>query len=215
MRLKVHTDNNRIEIKKQNENCLITGDGKTFPNDLGTFLSWDIPHDVMAIGRSINLYPGTVLHWANVDGPDSKWWANNLPPKNFGKLPVRHTLGACDGYDVDWDIAEEDPMNLDHAIWNGSTALFGVYISLAMGYQKIILAGCPLDSRGHWFFPEDVGPLWTRESYVAWFEFAMTEEVKKVKSMSGYTAVIVGKPTKEWCNGKEMESETKVSNAAL
>src|SRR4030042_646836 len=106
---------------------------------MNIFISWDIPHDVMAIGRSINVYPGRVKHWANFDGMDSAWWAEHIPLKNNGKMPIRHTMGDCRGYDVDWDIIDEIIWNPDDISWHGSTSLFAVYVCLALGYQKIVL----------------------------------------------------------------------------
>ncbi len=176
------------------------GDGRTLPKDLEEFLSWDIPHDVMSMGRSINVYPSKVMHWANVDSAEAIWWAEHLPLKNDGKMPIRHTLGECRAYDVDWEIIDEIKFEHgDNSMWYGSTALFAVYACLALGYQKIILAGCPLDNKGWWFFDEkEVGPRWQGECYQAFFEFAKNDGAEKVRSLSGYTAQIIGKATKEW-----------------
>ena len=77
MRLQIHEA--KIEVKPENKMVLITGDGRTFPKDLEEFLSWGIPHDVMAMGRSLNAYPGRVMHWANVDSYEAIWWAEHLP----------------------------------------------------------------------------------------------------------------------------------------
>jgi len=190
-----------VTLKRNNDLALVTGDGRSLPNDLRTFLDWRLQHDVLAIGRSINLYPGRVEHWLNVDGTDSSWWADHLPLRNDGKLPIRHTLGECKGYDVDWDIEDEVTFGKDdHVLWHGSTALFAVYVALALGYEKIVLAGCPLDSKGHWFYGNEVmGPDWQGKDYQAWLELARTEEGNKVRSLSGYTAQIIGLAKEEWC----------------
>lgn len=133
-------------------------------------------------------------HWANVDGPDSKWWAEHLPLKNNGDIPIRHTIGPCDGYDIDWD----DGVKFDEP-WLGSSALFAVFAGLALGYAKCVLAGCPLDSEGHWFAaPEERGPEWSKDDLKAWSDFALMPESERVRSLSGYTAQILGKPEKEW-----------------
>lgn len=163
---------------KRNEDVLlITGDGRTVHGDLEFFKSWGISHDIMAIGRSIKLHE-KADHWANVDGPGSKWWAEHLPGK-----PIRHTLGDCDGYDCIWDDGKPDGDP-----WYGSSALFAAIIALEMGYERIVLAGCPLDHDGHWYFgPEFDGPEWRPEDYAAWIEFSCTPRAKKVKSLSGFT----------------------------
>ena len=200
MKLKIHEA--KVEVHPENDVALITGDGRTFPEDMKTFLDWKVPHDVMAIGRSINLYPGRVMHWANVDGSESIWWAEHLPIKNDGKMPIRHTLGECRGYDIDWDVIDEPLWEKDaNVMWHGSTALFATLTCITLGYKKIILAGCPLDSKGHWYFdnlPNNTGPRWLPETYQVWFEFAKNSGSEKVKSLSGYTSQIVGMATKEW-----------------
>lgn len=179
--------------RKINDVALITGDGRSCPDDIFRFLEWKIPHDVFSIGRSVNLYEGRIHHWVNVDGADSKWWAEHLPAKNAGKLPARHTLGECEGYDVIWDDGQPDG-----AVWYGSTALFAVLIALYMEYRKIVLAGCPLDELGHWYFGEEhKGPKWEGATYRAWLDFSQEDEATKVKSLSGYTAMILGEANKE------------------
>ncbi len=190
MRLEIH--NSLRDPKPINPGtCLITGDGKSLMDDLKQ-VDLGNHHDTMAIGRSINIAPGRILHWANVDGPECIWWAEHLPPKNQGELPVRHTLGECRGYDVDWDIRGDVIWQKDdQVLWHGSSSLFSVYVALALGYEKIILAGCPMDMNGHWFWPESTGPRWNGESFIAWLEFAKTPESKRVESLSGYTRQIL------------------------
>jgi len=195
LKLVIHATS--VTLKRNNDLALVTGDGRSLPNDLRTFLDWRLQHDVLAIGRSINLYPGRVEHWLNVDGADSSWWAEHLQLKNDGKMPIRHSLGECKGYDVDWDDGR-----ITNEPWRGSTALFAVYVALALGYEKIVLAGCPLDSKGHWFYdPEVTGPEWLEEDYEAWRELARTPEGNRVRSLSGNTAEIIGLAKEEWCNG--------------
>ena len=180
--------------------ALITGDGRSLPSDMGAFLTWGVPHDVMAIGRSVKEYPGRVLHWANVDGADSKWWAEHLPKRNDGDFPIRHSMGDLPWYDIDWDVKDEIIYSSEKNDWHGSSSLFAVYACLALGYKKIVLAGCPLDNKGHWWHgPECTGPLWLGETYQAWLEFSLTPEAEKVRSLSGYTAIMVGKAFKELC----------------
>lgn len=172
---------------------LITGDGKTLPDDLKRFLDMGIKHEVMCLGRSIQLYPFEVDHYADVDADAGKWVVENLQKNHPEKgKPITHTLGDVPWFDVGWEI-EDCPIQSDDILWHGSSALFAVLIGLAMGYSKIVLAGCPMDSKGHWYFPDETyGPKWTFESYQSWFEFAATEESKKVKSLSGYTKQLLG-----------------------
>jgi hypothetical protein len=147
------------------------------------------------MGRSIQLYPGHVTHYVDVDSDAGAWVLENLAknhPKKIGPEGVlTHTLGYVDWVDCDWDL-KDSPWPMADVMWHGSSALFSVYIGLKMGYERLYLAGCPLDSKGHWYFPdEDYGPRWTAETYQAWLEFAATKEARKVESLSGYTRTML------------------------
>ena len=177
------------------------------PDDMKTFLSWQIPHDVGAIGRCIKAYPGKVHHWFNADGDSAIHWAKNLIN---GEGTVRHTLGEMDGFDADWDIEQDDYHHADMTNEklivrsHGSSSLFATLAGLEMGYQKVILGGCPMDAEGHWYFdqdpkvPETYGPLWMGYDFMAWLDFAKQPEAARVRSLSGYTAQIIGEVTRQW-----------------
>ena len=195
IQLKVHEA--KRPLKKNFDTIIIIGDGWSAPEDLKKCSKFE-PYDPYSIGRSIKLLD-FCTHWGNVDSDPAVHWAENLPTKDKdGEIPLRHTLGPCKNFDIDWDIDGDIPWDVSEVMWHGSTALFAVLTALAMEYRKIILAGCPLDSKGHWYFPDMKGPRWTGETYQAWFEFAATEQAKKVRSMSGYTAQLLKKPDKKW-----------------
>jgi hypothetical protein len=192
------------EIVKDNDLLLITGDGKTLPDDLEKFYGLEIEHDTMCIGRSILRIPGQVHHYAEVDVDAGKWVLENLDKNHpHACSPIRHTIGEVDWVDVCWEI-ENCPIPSEEIMWHGSTAYFGVLIGLHMGYDTIALAGVPLDSKGHWYFENETsGPRWTPETYQAWFEFAGTKDSLKVRSFSGYTKTILGPPTRSRLIGIE------------
>ena len=182
-------------MKPINDTVLITGDGRTCLEDISDFVNWNIPHDIISIGRSINLITSRVHHWANVDGADSKWWCEHLPAKNDGKIPLRHTLGELEWFDCIWDDGLPDGTP-----WQGSTAYFATLIAIFMNYRKIVLAGCPLDENGHWYHDEvEKGPIWEGGTYRRWLDFSVDDdEAYRVRSMSGYTAKIVGQAYRDW-----------------
>lgn len=187
MRLRIKSQ--KIEPKPLHPRVLITGDGRTLAEDL---MAFDGQCDVMAIGRSYQIITGPIRHWANVDGNECKWWCENLPLVNDGNPPIRHSLGEpYPWFDVEWEVVDNPFWDAEEVLWHGSSALFAVHCCLALGYESITLAGCPLDSNGHWYDPTP-GPRWTGESFQAWLEFARTDEARKVKSLSGYTKQILG-----------------------
>lgn len=73
---------------------------------------------------------------------------------------------------------------------SGSSALLGVLAGIKLGYQKIIVCGCPLigvNDKQYDYANFQKG--WT----------AKFEEIKhKTRSMSGWTRELLGEPTEEW-----------------
>jgi len=201
MRISLH--NADKPLNPDSDTILIMGDGSSLISDLQRFLTWDLPHDVGALGRGIKEYPGKVHHWFNADGDSAIQWAENLPN---GDETIKHTFGNVRGFDADWDVEQD---NYHHSVitgdanrFHGSSALFATLASLSMGYGRIVLAGCPLDTEGHYYFPkkskDTLGPIWLGYDFMAWLEFSQMQDAYKVRSMSGYTKIILGDANKAW-----------------
>lgn len=75
----------------------------------------------------------------------------------------------------------------------GTSSLNAVRVGLILGYERIVLAGVPLDSTGHYFSP----PCYSETDYNLeddlnhWRKSAV-EWQGKVKSLSGHTREILG-----------------------
>jgi hypothetical protein len=201
MKVKLHKASK--DLSRQNEVLLVLGDGDSMLRDMEEFCSWDIPHDVGALGRGIKVYPGYVRHWFNADGETAIHWVKNLIN---GNGTITHTLGPVEGFDVDWDMEQPDYhfpeiTNQKDRI-HGSSALFATLAGLYLGYSKVVLAGCPLDQNGHYYFDkkdkDTLGPLWLGMDFMAWLDFTEQTEASRVRSMSGYTAKILGQADREW-----------------
>lgn len=77
---------------------------------------------------------------------------------------------------------------------SGSSAITGAFAAVRMGYDRIILCGCPLTGNAPEGNPyEAFRPGW--ETHRAVFDGI-------VKSMSGWTMDLLGAPTEEWLNGQ-------------
>lgn len=171
-----------VDLRRKSDTLLISGDGRTLQDDLIRFETTRGDYEVAAIGRSIKVHKRPVRHWINVDGPGSKWWAEHL-----SHPAVRHTIGDCEGYDCIWDDGQPDGEP-----WYGSSSLFAALIGLILGYKAIILAGCPMDMAGHWYFPpEHSGPQWREQDFEAWRQFARLPKPGEVSSLSGFTREVL------------------------
>ena len=200
MKVKLHSA--RKDLARENDVLLILGDGRTMISDLTQFMDWDIPHDAACIGRCVKSYPKNIKHWFNADGETAIAWVKQIKEQHGNGL-IAHTLGYVEGFDADWDIEQPDYhyreiTNEAHRL-HGSSSMFATLVGLEMGYSKIVLGGCPLDAEGHWYFEpsqETLGPIWLGLDFMAWLDLA--RETDKVRSLSGYTAQIVGEARREW-----------------
>lgn len=202
LKAKLHSANK--EVKRSSDVMLIVGDGDSMKRDVDLFTNWQIPHDVACLGRCVKHFDHCA-HWFNGDGETAIAWVKQIKAQSTNGL-VTHTLGPVDGFDVDWDMEQPDYhfaeiTNQKDRI-HGSSALFATLAGLTMGYSKIVLAGCPMDSEGHWYFEikgkETLGPLWLGVDFMAWLDFKEQVEAERVRSMSGYTAKILGEAERGW-----------------
>jgi hypothetical protein len=76
---------------------------------------------------------------------------------------------------------------------SGSSALLGVLTAIKIGYEKIILCGCPLTGKNaNGARYETFQDGWISKKNIV---------LGKVKSMSGWTREFLGEPTPEWIAG--------------
>jgi len=188
---------------RESETVLITGDGRTLPDDVKQFESWQVPHDVFCVNRSLLYFQRPINHWAAVDAEESVWFSqycnSDVLPK--GKWIWRHIIGVCRGYDFYWQGFGTFNTAASRIIWPGNSGYFAMMAALEIGYTKVILAGMPLDRNPCWYEPEDKpGPNWIGAMYTQWMDWKMeSPKADRVRSMGGYSAFILGNATKEWC----------------
>lgn len=175
---------------------LIIGDGRHVLDDLEAFFRFDAIADIMTMNFSPKIIPEClpIHHYIAGDShtPSMQKVAGELPP---GVL--RHCWNQrSKNFDIRWGRNTSKP-------WNGTTANLGIKIGIALGYLKIVLAGCPMDNSGNWYrdsLPENdikrgkdhTAHLWK------WTEIASRPIGRFIRSMSGNTANLLGEPTKEW-----------------
>ncbi|MFA5378192.1 MAG: hypothetical protein WC455_20735 [Dehalococcoidia bacterium] len=183
---------------------LITGDGWCLFDDLAAFNALEIPHDLFCVNRSIRAMTRPANHWAAIDTEESVWLSQYLTPELVGiNGLLKHTIGWCPGGFNCWWRVDDKPEDIEFLLWAGSTSYFAILAALYMGYRRVVLAGVPMDCKHHWYEPEGTnGPSWKGQVFHTWMDFARTKPARNVRSMSGYTAFMLGKPDKEWMDGR-------------
>jgi len=106
-----------------------------------------------------------------------------------------HSDIAASGVDCVWNIVNN----------GGTSGLFALKICLILGCKKIILCGIPMDGGGHYFDPPNASLNSTarfdsKAMFYPWLDVHrdLGPIRERVRSMSGKTAKLFGKPTKEW-----------------
>ena len=173
--------------------------------DVKEFESWEIPHDLFCVNRSLIFFERQVDHWAAVDTEEGMWFSQNLNSKvQPDKRILRHTIGWFpEAYDCFWEMNFKPESEYQRRIFIGNTGYFAVLVAMAMDYQRLVIAGMPLNHSRHWYDKDDPEEVvnWTGITYTQWMDFKMKHpEADKVRSMSGYSGFILGKASKEWAS---------------
>ncbi len=162
---------------------LIVGSGHTVWDDLENF-GVHI-HDVICVNDVGMHFPGHVKHWYSNDTQMLRKWVQARRPRyqmDFGKDIQTHS--CCEGAKWKWP-------------WpgHGSSSLNAVFTALALGYDKIILCGVPLDDEGHYFDPPWIRTNFSREATTRHWRLLAPKFEGKVTSMSGNSREILGAPS--------------------
>lgn len=109
--------------------------------------------DVMTVNDILQYWPGRVRHAYSNDDEQLRYWAKTRRrtlTQQYGGFRC-HTIPLVkSGAGIEtWPFPGR-----------GSSALPACYVGLALGYESIILAGCPLDDSGHFYDPPADHPLW-------------------------------------------------------
>jgi hypothetical protein len=173
---------------------LVVGDAAGVLDDIDRFLDFGVDFDTMAINYSPKIIPWPIQHFIAGDShmPDMQTMAKAM--KNGC---IKHCWNPnSDGFDVRW-------IRNSSQGWNGTTANLGIRIALILGYLRIVLAGVPMDNTGNWYKTvlktDDVKQGKDHRAHLwKWTEIATRPIARFIKSMSGNTADMFGKPTADW-----------------
>lgn len=78
---------------------------------------------------------------------------------------------------------------------SGSSGLFAVGVAFSLGYERLILAGVPMDIRGHW---NNAQPWTDRDRFVTAWCAAKHMLEGRVRSLSGWSREFLGGPDLQW-----------------
>lgn len=181
-----------LVIKKTN--VLILGGGPNVWDEAEkAFDNFNIDY-VIAINNCIQDYPGRVDAAITLHPAKMNIWLNERKRRNYslpGKV-IAHKVNDC--------VTDVLPYLWPEMKYSGSSGLYAVKIAMELFYaDKIILAGVPMNNSPHYYKTQDQ-PWNSYNAFIPAWENALPRLRDKVRSFSGYTARLLGEPTKEWLN---------------
>jgi hypothetical protein len=111
---------------------------------------------------------------------------------NLNYLTHSHTVLKNQEIDHVWPLVARSP-------FSGSSAFLGCQAGVGLGYEKIVLCGCPLQGKKLDSKSEIIYDKFQK----GWEKFAKEMFGDSVRSMSGWTRDFLGFPTKEWLDMAE------------
>lgn len=194
---------------RDNDVLLIVGDASGVLKDLAAWYEIAegvVDYDTMCLNYAPLVMPEghRIDHFAAGDAhyPDMQKVASQVP-----KGTLRHAWNrSCKNFDICW-------LRNGRGGWNGTSANLAIKIGLALDYTRLVLAGCPMDESGNWYRPQlkdnDVKKEKDHRHHLwKWCEIATRPIGRFIRSMSGNTADLFGRPTRQWlCHEPEIEGE--------
>lgn len=165
---------------------LILGGGATVWEDFARVRPW--PGEIMAINDVGQFLHDPLRHWVTLHPEFMPGWRYYREKHLFGAgydLTV-HSHKLKTGVDKVWAIQNV----------GGSSGLLGTAIGLMLGYERVVLAGMPMDNTRHFFDPPWYrhDSLGDRANEIVWKEARERYFAGRVKSLSGRTRDWLGEP---------------------
>ena len=182
--------------------ALVVGSAECVWDDIDRASDLFEPDVTIAINRFARDYPASVDCWFSYHPETFQLWANQ---RRRNGLPDHLSYGTCrnkhtyqpDGF---------EPFHLTENV-SGSSGLGAVECARAgFGADRIVLAGIPMDTRGHFNYGQkgdhDVRERWAEgERYRAYWRKYFLDKPGLARSLSGWTRDLLGEPTEEWLDG--------------
>lgn len=155
---------------------------------------------VIAVNNMILHWKARVHHGVSMHPEEPGLWRALRPYYQCEESHVhthgyrRHEKAELKECDYIWDIPRAK---------GGTSSLLAVYVGLALGFNRIVLAGVPLDQSGHFYDPasEKIQVFGSDFLKTEWMK-SINEDFKgRVRSLSGRTKEWMGEPDSEWLKG--------------
>jgi hypothetical protein len=178
---------------------LILGAGRSLWSDLHGLEGYDFD-DVMAVNFTAAFYPDKITHFATLEAEMASFCFELRKRIHHKEDDCVHVHINDHGHwhgGINWNMPE--------GIKHGTSGLFALSVGVCLGFDKIVIAGMPLNGDGRFFDPpnKDTGAMHYNDGHIrrTWEQFIHDGEWSdKVRACSGRTRSWLGEPTLEWFN---------------
>lgn len=169
--------------------ALILGSGASLFEDLEALGPWD--GLVIAVNRAGAVHAGGLDHWVS------------LHPDQLGAFMAERAAAGLPSAGATWSDRAHPGVRVDRVVTDlertGSSGLFAVRLALHhLGAGRVVLAGMPIDNAPHFYD----GPRRSGPGFVPyrpfWRAAARSGFAGRVRSLSGWTAGLLGRPDAGW-----------------
>jgi hypothetical protein len=184
---------------------LILGGANTLADDRERALALIAgrPHTLIACNHAGRDEPGPLDHWVSMHPELWKLW-----------LGQRRKAGRPDPGQL-WHARHKlSPLEESRAIdsWGGSSGLLCVAVAFELGLSRIIVAGVPMAKLASHY--DDDKPWYEARYYWPMWEKHAGRMRDRVRSMSGWTAQLLGSPDGGWVDGGYSRPDRGAARAA-
>lgn len=171
--------------------ALVLGGADCLRTDRAAAEALFAPDLIVACNHAGRDEPGRIDHWATMHPELFLLW-----------IPQRAALGhppAGQLWHARHRVSHAESTGLES--WGGSSGLLCVKLAIDLGCSHIVLAGVPMlktarhyDDDRHWIEARQYWPAWERR---------VPEMAGRVRSLSGWTAKLLGMPTRKWLDADD------------
>lgn len=175
--------------------ALVIGGGACLWADVEAALGLGEFDGVVACNDAGAAWPGRLDAWVSLHAEKFSMWAarrarNGYPP---AAEAVGHD-GRNNGFP---GVTRLTPFRFPSQTKTGSSGLFALKVALIdLGFDRAVLCGVPMTKEAAHFF--DPKPWRGAVSHSQGWVEALPDIKDRARSMSGWTADLLGRPTKEW-----------------
>jgi hypothetical protein len=170
--------------EERSGSLLVMGGGRCVWEDLEQLGQWS--GATMTANEVGAHYQGSIDHWASLHPDFFPFWIGRRSLLGMSVHFLCHAQKrSCPAVDCVWSFSHG----------TADSGLFAVSVGLAMGYDKVVLAGVPLDNDGHYYdAPGYVSTFNDRPTTLEWEAARESVFEDRVRSLSGRTRSLLGAP---------------------